>query len=53
MTHAELYIASAAMTDTARAEPPFQLQGSYRDMNGLTGRIVTVMNGRRTRNPDR
>ncbi|MFC4376856.1 DNA repair ATPase [Nocardia halotolerans] len=38
------YIASAAMTDTARTEPPFQLQGSYRDMNGLTGRIVAVMN---------
>ncbi|MGC4994576.1 hypothetical protein [Nocardia salmonicida] len=32
------------MTDTARAEPPFQLQGSCRDMNGLTGRIVPVMN---------
>lgn len=40
----QAYIASAAMTDTARTEPPFQLQGSYRDMNGLTGRIVAVMN---------
>ncbi|MFF0545195.1 DNA repair ATPase [Nocardia thailandica] len=38
------YIASAATTDTARTEPPFQLQGSYRDMNGLAGRIVPVMN---------
>lgn len=38
------YIASAATTDTARTEPPFQLQGSYRDMNSLTGRIVPVMN---------
>ncbi|NKX90346.1 DNA repair ATPase [Nocardia coubleae] len=38
------YIASAATTDTARTEPPFQLQGSYRDMNGLTSRIVSVMN---------
>ncbi|MGF0319186.1 DNA repair ATPase [Nocardia fluminea] len=38
------YIASAAMTDTSRTEPPFQLQGSYRDMNGLTSRIVPVMN---------
>ncbi|MFG2444981.1 DNA repair ATPase [Nocardia fluminea] len=38
------YIASAATTDTTRTEPPFQLQGSYRDMNSLTSRIVPVMN---------
>ncbi|WP_336082975.1 DNA repair ATPase [Nocardia sp. SSK8] len=38
------YLASAATTDTARTEPPFRLQGSYRDMNGLTSRIVPVMN---------
>ncbi|MFC6010229.1 DNA repair ATPase [Nocardia lasii] len=37
------YIASAARTDSARTEPPFRLQGSYRDMNGLTGRIVPVL----------
>ncbi|MFD3748033.1 DNA repair ATPase [Nocardia sp. NPDC058633] len=40
----QAYIASAATTDSARTEPPFQLQGSYRDMNGLVGRIVAVMN---------
>ncbi|GGN99276.1 DNA repair ATPase [Nocardia rhizosphaerihabitans] len=38
------YIASAATTDAARTEPPFRLQGSYRDMNALTSRIVPVMN---------
>lgn len=38
------YIASAAMEDAYRTEPPFRLQGSYRDMNKLVGKIVTVMN---------
>ncbi|MFG2085210.1 DNA repair ATPase [Spirillospora sp. NPDC048824] len=38
------YIASAAQDDSARTEPPFRLQGSYRDMNKLTERILPVMN---------
>ncbi|WP_278263046.1 DNA repair ATPase [Nocardia sp. AG03] len=40
------YLASAATTDAARTEPPFRLQGSYRDMNALTSRLVPVMNER-------
>jgi hypothetical protein len=38
------YIASAARAQDSRTEPPFRLQGSYRDMNKLAGRIVPVMN---------
>ncbi len=38
------YIASAAQADASRVEPPFQLQGSYRNMNKLAGRIVPAMN---------
>ncbi|MFF9690702.1 DNA repair ATPase [Streptomyces sp. NPDC014623] len=38
------YIASAAQTDASRTEPPFRLQGSYRDMNKIAERIVPVMN---------
>ncbi|WP_254716748.1 DNA repair ATPase [Actinomadura sp. WMMB 499] len=38
------YIASAAQDDASRTEPPFRLQGSYRDMNKLAERIVPVMN---------
>ncbi|WP_103939716.1 DNA repair ATPase [Thermomonospora echinospora] len=38
------YIASAAQSDDSRTEPPFQLQGSYRNMNKLAERIVPVMN---------
>lgn len=38
------YIASAAMEDAYRVEPPFRLQGSYRDMNKLVSKIVPVMN---------
>ncbi|MFC5744467.1 DNA repair ATPase [Actinomadura rugatobispora] len=38
------YIASAAQADASRTEPPFRLQGSYRDMNKLAGRILPVMN---------
>ncbi|PWS43740.1 DNA repair ATPase [Streptomyces sp. ZEA17I] len=39
------YIASAAQTDATRTEPPFRLQGSYRNMNKIAERIVPVMNG--------
>ncbi|MFE5238829.1 MULTISPECIES: DNA repair ATPase [unclassified Streptomyces] len=38
------YIASAARTDSTRTEPPFRLQGSYRNMNRIAERIVPVMN---------
>ncbi|MFE0130986.1 DNA repair ATPase [Streptomyces sp. NPDC059037] len=38
------YIASAGQTDTTRTEPPFQLQGSYRNMNKIAARIDPVMN---------
>ncbi|MFF7135552.1 hypothetical protein RKD27_000305 [Streptomyces sp. SAI-126] len=38
------YIASAARSDTTRTEPPFQLQGSYRNMNKIAQRIQPVMN---------
>ncbi|MFE6222542.1 DNA repair ATPase [Streptomyces sp. NPDC057854] len=39
----EAYIASAAQADDARTEPPFRLQGSYRDMNKLAARISAAM----------
>ncbi|MBQ1052863.1 DNA repair ATPase [Micromonospora sp. C51] len=39
----QAYIASAAQSDDARTEPPFQLQGSYRNMNKLAERIVPVL----------
>lgn len=38
------YIASAAQSDTARTEPPFRLQGSYRNMNKIAQRVQPVMN---------
>ncbi|WP_217185095.1 DNA repair ATPase [Streptomyces sp. AC495_CC817] len=38
------YIASAAQTDATRVEPPFQLQGSYRNMNKIAQRVQPVMN---------
>ncbi|MBD3581745.1 DNA repair ATPase [Flavobacterium selenitireducens] len=38
------YIASAAMEDAYRTEPPFKLQGSYRDMNKLVAKVEPVMN---------
>ncbi|WP_370409764.1 DNA repair ATPase [Streptomyces fradiae] len=40
----EAYIASAAQTDDARTEPPFRLQGSYRNMNKIVARISPAMN---------
>ncbi|MEU3948579.1 DNA repair ATPase [Streptomyces sp. NPDC029526] len=39
-----VYIASAAQSDDARTEPPFRLQGSYRNMNKIAQRIQPVMN---------
>ena len=38
------YILSAAMNDDYRTEPPFKLQGSYRNMNKLAAKIVPIMN---------
>lgn len=38
------YIASAAQADEYRTEPPFKLQGSYRDMNKIAEKVVPIMN---------
>lgn len=38
------YIASAAQNDKYRTEPPFKLQGSYRNMNKMTEKVSAVMN---------
>lgn len=38
------YIQSAAQADEFRTEPPFKLQGSYRNMNRLSEKVVAVMN---------
>ncbi len=40
------YIASAAQAGHYRVEPPFKLQGSYRNMNKLAEKVVAVMNDR-------
>lgn len=44
LTNNQAYIASAAQSEEARTEPPFQLQGSYRNMNRLAEKVVPVMN---------
>ena len=38
------YIYSAAQADEFRVEPPFRLQGSYRNMNRLAEKVVAIMN---------
>jgi len=38
------YISSAAMQDDYRTEPPFKMQGSYRNMSKLVSKIVPMMN---------
>jgi hypothetical protein len=38
------YIRSASQEDAYRTEPPFRLQGSYRNMNKLAEKIVPAMN---------
>jgi hypothetical protein len=38
------YIYSAGQADEFRTEPPFRLQGSYRNMNRLTEKVVPIMN---------
>ncbi len=37
------YIASAAQDNAYRAEPPFKLQGSYRNMSKLTPKVSAIM----------
>ena len=38
------YIRSAAQGDEYRTEPPFKLQGSYRNMNRIAEKVVAIMN---------
>ena len=38
------YIASAAQADEFRTEPPFRLQGSYRNMNRLAEKVAAIQN---------
>ncbi len=38
------YIQSAAQADAYRTEPPFKLQGSYRNMNRIAEKVASVMN---------
>ncbi|TJZ66673.1 DNA repair ATPase [Chitiniphilus eburneus] len=38
------YIASAAQADAYRVEPPFKLQGSYRNMTKLAIKVSAIMN---------
>lgn len=40
----DAYIASAAQSEASRTEPPFRLQGSYRNMNKIVARISPAMN---------
>lgn len=40
----DLYIQSAGQKDAYRTEPPFKLQGSYRNMNRMATKIVPLMN---------
>ncbi len=38
------YIRSAGQADEYRTEPPFKLQGSYRNMNRIAEKVVPIMN---------
>jgi MoxR-like ATPase len=38
------YVDSASQADAFRSEPPFKLQGSYRNMNKIAERVVAAMN---------
>ncbi|MBE8713487.1 DNA repair ATPase [Sphingobacterium hungaricum] len=38
------YIQSAAMQDSYRTEPPFKMQGSYRNMSKLVAQVIPMMN---------
>ncbi len=44
MTVNNEYVRSAAQADEFRTEPPFKLQGSYRDMNKIAEKVFPVMN---------
>jgi len=46
----DMYIQSAGMQDAYRTEPPFKLQGSYRNMNKLANKIVPLMNAQEIQN---
>ncbi|MBC8095124.1 MAG: ATP-binding protein, partial [Akkermansiaceae bacterium] len=43
------YIHSASQADDYRTEPPFRLQGSYRNMNRLAEKVVPIMNDQEVR----
>ena len=43
------YIRSAAQADAYRTEPPFKLQGSYRNMNKIAEKVVAGDHARRAR----
>lgn len=38
------YIRSAAMAEAYRTEPPFLMQGSYRNMNKMSEKVLSIMN---------
>lgn len=38
------YIISAAQAEKYRTEPPFKLQGSYRNMNKMAEKVASIMN---------
>ncbi len=40
----QAYIYSAAQADAYRTEPPFKLQGSYRNMNRIAEKVLPIMN---------
>ena len=40
----QMYIESAGMGDEFRKEPAFKMQGSYRNMNRMTEKILPIMN---------
>lgn len=44
LTVNQQYIVSASKDDKYRTEPPFKLQGSYRNMNKMAEKVVPVMN---------
>ncbi|MGR9052779.1 MAG: AAA family ATPase, partial [Gammaproteobacteria bacterium] len=44
------YIDSAAQDDRFRTEPPFKLQGSYRNMNKMAEKITAVLNDEELQN---
>lgn len=43
------YILSAGQADEFRTEPPFKLQGSYRNMNRLAEKVVPILNDEEVR----